>query len=319
MNRIDRLLAIVLQLQAKHRQRAEDLAATFEVSKRTIYRDMLALAESGVPLISEPGKGYSLVEGYFLPPLSFSTDEALMLLIGSDFAAQNFDAQYHSAALTANRKISAVLPAKLQADVADLQRSIRFITPTKHGAPEFLRTLQQVRRAIIQRQTVRFSYQARFNTDSPSVRDADPYALVHVAEVWYMVAYCHVRHDIRNFRLNRIVQLRVLDQTFVRPTNFEIKDGDPTDRMLMIQALFDAETARWVQESPSYYQTAAEDRGDGWLVTLHVRHEDEILQWLLGWGAHVQVLAPDSLRTRIAQQAQATLSLYAEKVVENEF
>ena len=114
MNRIDRLLAIVLQLQAKRRQRAEDLAATFEVSKRTIYRDMLALAESGVPLISEPGKGYSLVEGYFLPPLSFSTDEALMLLIGSDFAAQNFDAQYHSAALTANRKISAVLPAKLQ-------------------------------------------------------------------------------------------------------------------------------------------------------------------------------------------------------------
>jgi predicted DNA-binding transcriptional regulator YafY len=70
------------------------LAATFEVTKRTIYRDMLALLESGVPVVSVPGQGYSLVEGYFLPPVRFSTDEALLLLLGANFAAQNFDAQY---------------------------------------------------------------------------------------------------------------------------------------------------------------------------------------------------------------------------------
>src|SRR2546430_4197634 len=90
MNRTDRLLAIVLELQGKGRQRAEDLAATFETSKRTIYRDIQALGEAGVPLISVPGRGYSLMKGYFLPPLSFTTDEATMLLLGSDFTAQNF-------------------------------------------------------------------------------------------------------------------------------------------------------------------------------------------------------------------------------------
>ena len=93
MNRTDRLLAIVLELQGKGHQRAEDLAETFETSKRTIYRDMLALGEAGVPIVSIPGRGYSLMQGYFLPPLSFTTDEATMLLLGSDLMAHNFDAQ----------------------------------------------------------------------------------------------------------------------------------------------------------------------------------------------------------------------------------
>ena len=88
MNRTDRLLAILLEIQAKKQVRAEDLAAIFEVSKRTIYRDVLALMESGVPVVAIPGQGYSLVEGYFLPPLTFNTDEAIMLLLGADFMAQ---------------------------------------------------------------------------------------------------------------------------------------------------------------------------------------------------------------------------------------
>src|SRR5947209_3296336 len=127
MNRTDRLLAIILELQAKGHQRAEDLAETFEVSKRTIYRDMLALMESGVPLISLPGQGYSLVEGYFLPPLSFNTDEAILLLLGSDFVGKNVDAQYYAAAQSASRKIEAILTPELRAEVEYLQHSIQFI------------------------------------------------------------------------------------------------------------------------------------------------------------------------------------------------
>ena len=91
MNRTDRLLAIVLELQARGKQRAEDLAATFEVGKRTIYRDIQALCEAGVPVISTPGQGYALLEGYFLPPLRFTPDQALILLLGGDAMAQSFD------------------------------------------------------------------------------------------------------------------------------------------------------------------------------------------------------------------------------------
>src|SRR5439155_8760053 len=147
MNRTDRLLAIVLELQGKGKQRAEDLARTFETSKRTIYRDIEALCEAGVPLISIPGRGYSLMEGYFLPPLSFTTDEATMLLLGSDFMAQNFDAQYRLAAQAAGRKIAGVLREKLRDDVDYLQKSIRFVSfGTAHNSTE-QELLQQFRRA----------------------------------------------------------------------------------------------------------------------------------------------------------------------------
>src|SRR5215212_7956016 len=105
MNRTDRLLGLLLELQRKRRVRAEDLAATFETSKRTIYRDIQALSETGVPIVSQPGIGYSLMDGYFLPPLTFSGEEATMLLFGSSLVASYFDAQYRKASHAAGRKI----------------------------------------------------------------------------------------------------------------------------------------------------------------------------------------------------------------------
>jgi biotin operon repressor len=124
MNRTDRLLAIILELQAKHHVRAEDLAQTFEVSKRTIYRDIDALGESGVPIVAMPGLGYSLIEGYFLPPLAFTSDEAIMLLLGADFVARNFDAQYRQATQLASHTMMAVLSEAHRREVEYLQRCI---------------------------------------------------------------------------------------------------------------------------------------------------------------------------------------------------
>ena len=209
MNKTDRLLAIVLELQGKGRQRAEDLARTFETSKRTIYRDIEALCEAGVPLISIPGRGYSLMEGYFLPPLSFTTDEATMLLMGSQFMAHNFDAQYREAAQSAGRKIAGVLPEQLRDEVAYLQQNIVFISAQHEDEKEVL--LQQLRRAILDHVTVEFTYFARSaSKDSANEareeqvkRRVDPYALVHI-NAWYLTAYDHARKAIRNFRFERI-------------------------------------------------------------------------------------------------------------------
>ena len=226
MNKTDRLLAIVLELQGKGKQRAEDLAETFETSKRTIYRDIQALGEAGVPLVSIPGRGYSLMKGYFLPPLSFTTDEATMLLLGSDFMAQNFDAQYRSAAQSASRKIAGVLPEKLRNDVDSLQQSIRFVSAgMRDGTPEAT-LLQQLRRAIIEHTTVRFHYHTRYASDGKgeeNTRDADPYGLAYVRNTWNMLGYCHMRKDIRTFRLDRIEQLELLTKTFQRPPDFKMQ------------------------------------------------------------------------------------------------
>jgi predicted DNA-binding transcriptional regulator YafY len=333
MNRTDRLLAIILELQGKGRQRAEDLAETFETSKRTIYRDIQALGEAGVPIVSIPGLGYSLMKGYFLPPLSFTTDEATMLILGSDLMAQSFDAQYRSAALSASRKIEHVLPEKLREEVHYLQDSIRFVKSNTMEQPAETEKLLQVRRAILQRNTIRFCYFARHSSSpgdagddqgvstlqhtSPapaqSTREADPYGLVHFFNAWHVVAYCHLRQDMRNFRLDRMDDLVLLPKTFQRPANFKMGESrSGQQRSILVVALFDKEVARWVRESRSYYTVSEEETHEGLLVTLMPRQESEILQWLLSWGSHVRVLEPESLRKRIADEAQQMLRNHRE-------
>ena len=309
MNRTDRLLAIVLELQGRGRRRAEDLAERFETSKRTIYRDMQALCEAGVPLVSTPGRGYALMEGYFLPPLSFSADEAAMLLLGSEVMTQHFDAQYRAAAESASRKIAGVLPEKLRDEVCALQSSIVFVERGTQDKPDEQAKLQHLRRAILQHVTVRFRYHRRQGAEHgpmESEREADPYGLAHVGSAWYVTAFCHLRRDVRHFRLDRMDDLTLVDRTFTRPADFQMGLSRPQEaRGVTVRALFDAEVARWVRESPSFFTVTQEETPDGWLVTLRVRQERDLLQWLLSWGRHARVLEPKSLQRLIAEEAEA--------------
>jgi predicted DNA-binding transcriptional regulator YafY len=311
MNRTDRLLAIVLELQAKGQIRAEDLATTFETSKRTIYRDVQALCESGVPVIAIPGQGYSLVEGFFLPPVSFTRDEATMLLLGANFMAQSFDEQYKAAAESAGRKIGAVLNEKLRTEVAYLQKNIIFIVPDTVDNDQ----IRKLRLAIMERKTARFVYYTRYpdaGSPPPAPREADPYGLLHDNGTWYLLAYCHTRHSVRNFRLDRMDSIELLPHTFTRLSQVRQYDPNPDaqGRHLIIRVLFHPSIVRWVRESHYYFVVAEEDGPEGCLVTLKVRHEAEAMQWLLGWGAKAQVLEPESLRRLIAEEAQGMLKNY---------
>lgn len=310
MNRTDRLFAVVLELQRNPRLRAEDLAARFETSKRTIYRDIQALSETGVPVVSLPGQGYSLAEGYFLPPLSFSSDEATMLLLGADLIAQSFDAEYRAASDSASRKIEAVLSDELRREVGSLQQSIRFIAAWRSNDSEKNYTLGALRRAVIERCRVRFLYHTRFGEkgrSSKNMREADPYGLCHSFGVWYLFAYCHLRRAARNFRLDRISEVSILDQNFERPANVNLQYTEDEERRILVRALFDKDVAPWVREWPSYYVTGMEETADGLMVEMKVRSEREVLQWLLGWGGRVRVLGPESLRRMISEEAAKIL------------
>lgn len=311
MNRTDRLLAIILELQAKTWQRAEDLAATFEISKRTVYRDMQALAEAGVPVVSSPGQGYRLDEGYFLPPLSFTTAEAVCLILGCEFVARKFDAQYHASALAALRKIDAVLADRLRGEVRDLQDSLRFLDV--RSTPEHNQALAQLRRAILDRRRIEISYETRFTAAEQrhNRRRVDPYGLIFIERAWYLIGYCHLRQDIRHFRLDRIDSLRVLEIPFERPADFQIVQPRLQDRNIEVQVLFTHEVKRWVREERGFFTSHMEDHPDGLLVTLAVRREEEVIAWLLGWGANARVLAPERVQRLMVEQAEAILRQYA--------
>lgn len=319
MNRTDRLLAIVLELQRYGARRAEDLAATFETSKRTIYRDIQALCESGVPVVAQAGIGYSLVEGYFLPPLSFSTDEATMLLLGNELLAGHFDDQYGEVSKSASRKIEAVLSEKLRGEVNFLRESIVLVAPQTLASGISATFLPAIRRAIIERKTIRFHYHTRYSMDrsqAKKTRDADPYSLMHYGDAWYLNAFCHLRKEIRQFRLDRISDLKLLDKSFVRPADYKLEAPEEDDRNVIVQALFHPDAAPWVRESRSYYVTDMQDNPEGHpgclLVTLKAHFETEVISWLLSWGAKVEVLEPESLKRRLANIAKEIYEKYSD-------
>jgi predicted DNA-binding transcriptional regulator YafY len=318
MNRVDRMLAIVLELQRHGVRRAEDLAATFEISKRTVYRDVEALAESGVPVVSTPGQGYSLIEGFFLPPVAFSKDEATMLLLGADAMRGIFDRGWRAAAESAAAKIEAVLPDAQRIDVRALKAAFRFVS-SYAGSNEANDTLLLLRRALIECRVVRFRYHARFADASASEqsRDVDPYALAYVERAWYLSAFDHRHGDVRRFRLDRIMDASLTDAQFIRP-NIDTLTTDitPADsRSVEVVAVFAQSAARWVNESRSFFQTASEDSPEGLRVTFRARHEDELLQYLLQWGGAVRVISPPSLRRKLADEARALLSQHAETLL----
>ncbi len=312
MNKTDRLFAIILELQARGQMRAEDLAQTFEVNKRTIYRDVQALCEMGVPVVAVTGQGYSLMEGYFLPPLRFTTDEATMLSLGSEFVAQHFDAHYRAAALSATRKLEAMLPDALRAEVRYLQDNIKFVSQNEPNA-EQAHTLAQLRRALMERKTIRFEYHARFGDEKNSlrVRTVNPYGIINVDTIWHLVAYDHSRKDLRHFRLDRVEKIELLNKTFERLKKFQMGEQNESPRGITLRVLFDASVARWVRESPYFFITNFEDTRDGLLVTLHVRHEREMLQWLLGWGSHVRVLETEALRELLRNETEKMLEKFS--------
>jgi predicted DNA-binding transcriptional regulator YafY len=311
MNRTDRLLAIVLELQRKGQQRAEDLAASFEVSVRTIYRDVQALLEIGIPIISMTGNGYTLDEGYFLPPLRFSPDEAFMLILGSDVMTQHFDAQYRLAAQSARQKIETILSDKVRHLLDDLQESIGFIKANPDDNPAEMQYLPLLRRAIIERRTVRLHYRTHFEGSEPNhllPRDIEPYGVKRHGEAWYLIGFCLASRGVRNFRLSRIQQLSVLTKTFTRPASFtfstNVQNTSPENRTLIIRVLFDPEAADWLPETRSFYIISEIPYRDGLLVTLKVRHERDVMPWLLSWGSHIEVLEPASLRQLLVEEAK---------------
>ncbi|WP_223070175.1 helix-turn-helix transcriptional regulator [Paenibacillus caui] len=315
MNKTDRMLAIVLELQRKKVIRAEDLAAAFETSVRTIYRDIQALSEAGVPVVGAPGLGYSLMEGYFLPPVSFTAEEAVTLLIGTDFIEQRFDTDYSNKAQTSRRKIEAILPERVRSEAARVRKSIRLLTSGENGTrrqeKEYIETIRQ---AILEERKVKFGYSKRLPEEGgnrQSVRAAAPYGLVFAYGSWVMIAHCDLRQDIRHFRLSRMTGLTLLEERFMVPADFHLHDyKPPDDRNTRVRIQVNPDIADKVKESNNYYMEAIEEHPDGLHVIFRVRQPEELLHWVLGWGADVTVLEPESLRNRVRDEAEKMLKRY---------
>ncbi len=320
MNKTDRMLAILLRLQRSGTLRAEDLAETFETSVRTIYRDMQALSEAGVPLLGPPGSGYSLMEGYFLPPVMLTADEALAALIGADFTARHFGGRVRLGSGSFREKIEAVLPPDLRRDVEQLRETTRLLIENVSAADEeeFERT-ELLRRAVLERRNVRFGY-TKAGDEAPTAAEAasasasrtvSPYGLVWMRGAWMLIAYCHAREAIRHFRVSRMERLAALDETFRLPDDFRLSDyRAPDDRSLRATVRANAAAARMVREQRPYYLESAEADGADWRLHFRMRRNEDLLPLLLSLGSSAEVIEPPELRERLREELRSMLKRY---------
>lgn len=315
MNKTERQLAIMLELQRSKVLRAEDLASLFETSVRTIYRDIQALSEMGVPILGAPGQGYSLMEGYFLPPVAFTAEEAVTLLMGIDFIEQRLDGDYADVSRAARRKIEAILPESVRDESIRIRETMRLIQvdePVTRGVEKDY--LAQARRAIMERRKLRMAYLKRMpeaDGNRMSIREVAPYGLVLAQGNWILVARCDLRQDIRHFRLSRMTGLTVLEDRFLLPHGFNLNDyRPPDDRHERVLVKANPIIADKITETCSFYMESSEEQNDGLFVQFLVRQPEELLPYILGWGGDVEVIAPESLRQRIRQEAETILTRY---------
>jgi predicted DNA-binding transcriptional regulator YafY len=298
MNRTDRLFAITLLLRSKRRVRAQDLAETFEVSLRTIYRDVAALSEAGVPIVSLPSQGYELMEGFYLPPLVFTPSEASALFLGTTMLANQAAGQLPSHAETALAKIAAVLPNETRGQVERLTEIIEFYLPKERFNLDDPRLLT-LRQAILERRAVWLCYHS-YSGNETTERVVEPHSLTYSGSVWYVSGYCRLRQDSRGFRFDRIEQLRLLEEQFEART---VESAAPEP--VTIRVRFAESVVRWVRERQHYgfVEVEAPPNGDGFVMVYRVDAFSEMVPWLLSWGASAEVLSPGELRDQIRREA----------------
>lgn len=219
MKRIDRLSAILIQLQSKKMITAQEIAKKHEISIRTVYRDIRSLEQSGIPVITEEGRGYSLMEGYNVPPVMFSEEEANALITAEQIILKNKDASLIRNYVNAVLKVKSVLKYSMKEKVELLsERLIFYQNLSHHISSNFLSEIQM---AITNYKLIRINYFAEYNNKT-TTREVEPLALYSTHENWVMVAWCRLRKDHREFRLDRIHKLHVEDSFKPRKFDFQL-------------------------------------------------------------------------------------------------
>jgi predicted DNA-binding transcriptional regulator YafY len=210
MNRIDRLFGMLTVLQSKKYVSAERLSDQFGISIRTVYRDIKALCESGIPVGFEPHKGYFVVQGYFLPPVAFTTEEANALMISESLVAGFADKTTQAHFATALTKVKTVLKTTQREKMEHLGAAIKLQVPQSISPDfDFLSTIQEAISSAVQLEV----HYTNFKEET-SCRCIEPIGLVYYALNWHVIAWCHMRSDYRDFKISRIVKLTVTGKQF---------------------------------------------------------------------------------------------------------
>lgn len=221
MNRVDRLMGILTMLQSKKYVPAEKISESFSISTRTVYRDVKALVEIGVPVSFENGRGYFIVNGYFLPPVSFSNEEANALVLMEHIVQRFTDESIRKHYTSALQKVKSVLRGPQKETLEQLSSQIKMVE-CRYAGPNDYAFLSSIQNAMATNTTLSMQYQN--NKGEVSARMVEPIGLIFYAFNWHLIAWCRWRNEYRDFRVSRILSLQNTTDPFGKLDHLELNE-----------------------------------------------------------------------------------------------
>ncbi len=314
-NTATRLITLIFLLQNQPNQKASELAGKLGVSQRTVHRYFEMLDEMGIPIYAERGPygGFSLVRGYKMPPLVFTLEEAVTLVLGTGMVEELWGELYREAARGALAKLENLLPDEQVREVAWARGSL--VTTGMNRADIEVQTpkLEKLRRAIREHRSVNMNYQSS-QLPHPTQRGLDPYALVHRWGWWYVIGFCHVRGEVRTFRVDRIAEIVLSDATFNVPTEFDLqahlKNELQAQPQIKAKLKIDADSSHLVTSNRSYWESIEEQADGSVIVTLSAPTLEWAASTTLAYGPAAEALEPPELRHMVAEWLNISTKKY---------
>lgn len=299
MNSSERRMKLILMLQQSNsRITVDDIAEKFNVSRRTVFRDFNALSELNVPVTWDKYNGYGIMRGYKIPPLMFTSKELATILVGLNFVKSQVDQTLIDDARGVELKIKEVVPDDLREFMESLEERtvvdpyLNFGAEKTEGGNWFT-----ISSAISQNRSIGFEYLSKSDGKITS-REIDPYLLVFYRDHWNMIGYSHKRDDIRNFVLDRMSEVRILDQNFEPKGEIDaerlIYRSDERSHLIKVDVSEEA-LRRFKANLPTKIINLSEKKPKLFRMEFKFDNLDYINEWLLQFADNVKVVKPEVL------------------------
>lgn len=313
MNRIDRLTAIILMLQSHRVVTAEQIAEHFEISVRTVYRDIAALGEAGVPIMAEAGVGYSLVRGYNVPPIMFTEAETAALFMSGEISKQFNDGSLNECLEGALLKVRAVLPDAHKNYLQKLDGSME-VWSRPNGFREE-QTLIPIQEAVVRKRCLAIQYDTG-GRGNVTERTVEPLGLTFYGRQWHLIAWCRLREAIRDFRLDRLRGWKILDEMFSGHEGFSLADffNEMEEDHPLVPVEIECEhwaLERMLQEMPCQVDSQHELPDGRFLVEGQAYSLEWTARWLVGMANSAVARSPAELRAMVAEKASEIVRSHA--------
>lgn len=305
MNRIDRISAILIHLQSRRVVKASDIADRFNISLRTVYRDVKTLEEAGIPLIGEAGVGYSIMDGYRLPPVMFTREEATAFLTAEKLMEKLTDPSSDEHYKSAMYKIRSVLRMAEKDFLDNIDGHIEVLKSRRtSGVKLDLNPLQIILKGIGERTVLSIHYFAMHNQQR-SERCIEPVGVFYQDNYWHLIAWCRLREDYRDFRLDRISNISLTGERFktMHPNLNEYISQQARDRNLEeVIIRVEKGIGPYLNEQKYYNGFVSEREVDGLMeMTFLTGFVEGFVRWIMMYGDMAIIISPDSLKEKVKE------------------